>query len=333
MDRLPIDASQDALTAHIRRCLASYERFGQASFFDLFQLVEAVWRQRSGAGIDTFFAVCEELLSPLPEELVFEGRFKDRIERTDMAELRRFVRGGKRLLPHDGARLFETGRSGLAIMLSRSNGPSRGAEWGEFFLWRALQELDMSLLILGDRQNLIFQRGFGAFYGRLEEGLRWIEAQAEPYPFAIYVGNSASGFPALQFAATTTIANAITYSGGTHHPPEETRVLLMRERMNSRIPGRVLDVKPLFEGWRGAAHLYFPAPHPVDNIHARHLADIPGVSLFPVETEVHQIFPISSTQDLKSHVARLLDDPCANVQSPDGRSAKRRLHNNGTDIC
>ncbi len=311
MDRLPVDASREALEAHVAACLARFERLGYTPFYDFFQLAEAVWRQRSGAGIDTFFATCEDVLSPLPDAVVFEGKFKNRIERTDMAELRRFARTGKALLPRDGARLYETGKSGLAIMLTRSNGPARGAEWGEFFLWRALQELDMSLLILGDRKNMIFQQGFGPFYGRLEEGLRWIDNQAAPYPFAFYIGNSASGFPALQFAATTTVPNAITFSGGTHHPPEEDRVMIMRDRMNARMPDRPLDLKPLFKGWRGAAHLYYPAPHPVDVIHARHMEDVPGVTLFALDTEVHQIFPISSTPELKAAVERLRDDPAA----------------------
>jgi hypothetical protein len=299
------------MRAHVDECLKRFESTGAAPFFGFWQIAEALWKQRAGAGIDTFFAACEDVLGHLPDELVFEGRFKDRIERTSMAELRRFARTGEVLLPRDGARLYRTGDQGLAVMLTRSNGPARGAEWGEFFLWRALQELGMSLLILGDRKNLIFQQGFGSFYGHLNDGLRWIEAQAEPYPFAFYVGNSASGFPALQFAATTTVPNAITFSGGTHHPPEEDRVLVMRDRMNARMPDRPLDVKPLFKGWRGAAHLYYPAPHPVDVIHARHMEDVPGVTVFPLDTEIHQIFPISSTAQLKAAVERLRDDPAA----------------------
>lgn len=299
------------MRAHVDECLKRFERTGAAPFFGFWQIAEALWKQRAGAGIDTFFAACEDVLAHLPDELIFEGRYKDRIERTSMAELRRFARTGEVLLPRDGARLYRTGDQGLAVMLTRSNGPARGAEWGEFFLWRALQELGMSLLILGDRKNLIFQQGFGSFYGRLNDGLRWIEAQAEPYPFAFYVGNSASGFPALQFAATTAVPNAITFSGGTHHPPEEDRVMVMRDRMNARMPDRPLDVKPLFKGWRGAAHLYYPAPHPVDVIHARHLEDVPGVTVFPLDTEIHQIFPISSTAQLKAAVERLRDDPAA----------------------
>ncbi len=311
MDRLPVDAPHAAIKAHVADCLRRYEQHGFAPFFGFSQVAEALWKQRAGAGIDAFFAACEEVLSPLPDAMVFEGRYKARVERTDMAELRRFARTGEVLQPRDGARLYRTGQQGLAIMLARSNGPARGAEWGEFFLWRALQELDMSLLILGDRKNMIFQQGFGSFYGRLDEGLRWIEAQAAPYPFAFYVGNSASGFPALQFAATTRIANAVTFSGGTHYPPEEDRVLIMRDRINARMPDRLLDVKPLFNNWRGAAHLYYPGPHPVDVIHARHLEDIPGVTLIPQDTEIHQLFPISSTADLKAVVERLRDDPAA----------------------
>ncbi|KAA5801044.1 hypothetical protein F1654_13375 [Alkalicaulis satelles] len=309
MERISVDASRDALEAHVAQCLERYERYGHASFYDFFQLAEAVWNQRSGAGIDVFFKACEELLSPLPDALVFQGQFKGRVERTDMAELRRFARTGKVLLPRNGARLFETGKSGLAIMMARSNGPSKGAEWGEFFLWRALQELDMSLLILGDRQNLIFQHGFGPFFGRLEEGMRWIEAQAEPYPFAFYVGNSASGFPALQYAAVTSVGNAISFSGATHTPPEETRVKTLRDRLDARIPGRLLDTKPLFRDWKGAVHLYYPKPHPMDTGHARHLEDVPGVTLFPLDTEIHQVFPVSSTPELKACVERLRDDP------------------------
>lgn len=299
------------MQAHVDECLKRFERTGATPFFGFWQIAEVLWKQRAGAGIDAFFAACEDVLGQLPDELVFEGRFKDRIERTSMDELRRFARTGEVLLPRDGARLYRTGDQGLAVMLARSNGPLRGAEWGEFFLWRALQELGMSLLILGDRKNLIFQQGFGSFYGRLNDGLRWIEAQAEPYPFTFYVGNSASGFPALQFAATTTLPNAITFSGGTHHPPEEERVMVMRDRMNARMPDRPLDVKPLFKGWRGAAHLYYPAPHPVDVIHARHMEDVPGVTVFPLDTEIHQIFPISSTAQLKAAVERLRDDPAA----------------------
>ncbi|MCH8489620.1 MAG: hypothetical protein LAT81_06765 [Oceanicaulis sp.] len=311
MDRLPLDAPRAAIEAHVAHCLNRYETQGHAPFFGFVQVAEALWKQRAGAGVDAFFAACEEVLSPLPDAMVFEGRYKARIERTDMAELRRFARTGEVLQPRDGARLYRTGNQGLAVMCSRSTGVQGSVQWGEFFLWRALQELDMSLLILGDRQNLIFQRGFGSFFGRLDESLRWIEAQAAPYPFAFYVGNSASGFPALQFAASTQIANAITFSGATYTPPEETRVETLRNRLDARIPGRRLDTRPMFEGWRGAIHLYYPSPHPMDTKHARNLEDVPGVTLYPVDTEIHQIFPISSTPELKAAVERLRDDPAA----------------------
>jgi hypothetical protein len=309
MAALAEDAPREAIEAHIDGLLKSYNAHGTAAFSRLHMLLQTLWKQRAPFGIPAFLAACEHFTARLPDDLVFEGPFREREERTDMGELRLFARSGEVLLPHDGARMFRGGSRGLAIMLTRSAGASRSVQWGEFFIWRALRQLDMSMLLLGDRQNLIFQRGFGSFYGRLREGLDWIEAQAEPYDFAFFVGNSASGFPALQFAATTRIGNALTYSAGTHHPPEETRVALMRDRMNSRIPGRPLDVKPMFAGWQGAAHLHYPAQHPVDILHATHMADIPGVRLIPYATDFHPLFGVTPTEDFVQHLTALDQDP------------------------
>jgi hypothetical protein len=309
MDALAEDAPREAIEAHVDGMLKSYEVHGFAPFSRLHMLLQALWKQRAPAGIPAFLEACEHYTARLPDDLVFDGSFRERTERTDMAELRLFARSGDVLLPHDGARMFAAGNRGLAIMLTRSAGAARSVQWGEFFIWRALRQLNMSMLLLGDRQNLIFQRGFGSFYGRLREGLDWIEAQADPYNFAFYVGNSASGFPALQFAATTQISNALTYSAGTHHPPEETRVALMRDRMDSRIPGRPLDVRPLFEGWQGAAHLHYPAQHPVDILHATNMADVPGVRLIPYATDFHPLFGVTPTNDFVQHLTALDQDP------------------------
>ncbi|MCC5996605.1 MAG: hypothetical protein JJU18_09590 [Oceanicaulis sp.] len=311
MAMLAHDAPAEVIEAHVAGLLNSYAVHGSAAFSRIAMLVETLWKQRAPAGIPAFLEACEHYTAPLPDDMVFKGQFREREERTDMAELRLFARSGEVLQPHDGARMFRHGAKGLAIMLTRSSGAQRSAQWGEFFIWRALRQLDMSMLLLGDRQNLIFQRGFGGFYGRLREGLDWIEAQAEPYDFAFFVGNSASGFPALQFAATTRIANVLTYSAGTHHPPEETRVALMRDRMDSRIPGRPLDVRPMFAGWQGAAHLHYPARHPVDILHATHLADIPGVRLVPYDTDFHPLFAVTPTEAFLEHLSALHQDPNA----------------------
>ncbi|MCH8502331.1 MAG: hypothetical protein LAT77_10535 [Aliidiomarina sp.] len=309
MPSLEHHAAAKEIEAYVNKLLKLYKRDGSVAFSRLTSLIETLWRQHIPSGLSAFFRECERFTAHLPDEMVFEGNFRQRNEKTDMAELRLFARSGEVLQPHDGARLFRNGTKGLAIMLTRSNGAKRSTQWGEFFLWRALRELGMSLLLMGDRQNLIFQQGFGEFYGRLGDGLKWIDMQLSPYDCAFFVGNSASGFPALQFAANTKACNALTYSAGTHFPNEEYRVVELKQRLQSRIVDRPLDVRPMLHNFRGAMHLHYPAQHPVDILHAGHLADLPTARLIPHDTDFHPLFGITSSETFIEHIQALYRDP------------------------
>jgi hypothetical protein len=272
-------------------------------------IIDACWPIMFDHGFDAAANVFLDLTAEFPDSLRFAGLYHAREVQFTLGELGDFARRGRNLQPFDGARLFDNGPDALAIRLARSFGPRKmDATIDDFFLERALRRRGVSLLILHDGLDLSYLGGFGSFYRRLDDAIHWLEDIAADYDKAFYLGQSATGYSALYFAGRSRIKAVMGLSAPTLHDPTEARAAFYRQRVAKLVGEHRMDLRPLFESWDGAAHLWYGVGRSADARYAQHLDGCPGVRLFPLDTTNHGLLNRWGDEEINAAVDMMLSD-------------------------
>jgi hypothetical protein len=171
----------------------------------------------------------------------------------------------------------------------------------EFF--RSVSALGVKKMFVRDWWGCWYQRGVegaGADVESVGESLAAVIAESG-VERTVGVGNSAGGYAALLFGHLLDFDQVHAFVPQTLVDPEVRRALgderWPRETVRMTQPGwldaRYADLRPVLMNAarprRGTFHVYYSRHSPLDEIHARNLADVDGVVLHGLEQRGHAL--------------------------------------------
>lgn len=184
--------------------------------------------------------------------------------------------------------IAEAHRATTAVLVF--TGTNDGMSFPLVILDRYLAALEITAVYIKDFHRLRFLLGVPSLANDYDGTLAALRKLIGRFGVArlCTMGNCEGGFAAIRYGAELGAERALAFAAPTYSPPESFTRLegyrhMLRARLRANIPEERLDLKPFLCAGRYPLQidLFYDEAVTRDRLHAMHLADLPGVTLYP----------------------------------------------------